>query len=161
MECGGLVRVIRAFNLPKTDVTSKIDAYIVLKVNGQKVGKTATQQDNEDPQWVRCLGGLGGSLGENTRTLGCHMQDNLARQPLTNGWCLYIPTPFFTGCIPYTIADEEQIFLLFPGCFRRNDWFVNCHIVRDSMTIYIRQGVYNVILRIAVYCHAYHIITVL
>eukprot|EP00798_Chlamydomonas_sp_ICE-L_P021183 gene21183-28083_t len=71
MESIGILRVVRAFNLPKTERTSKIDAYISVIQNGSVIGKTKVQDDNEEPVWEQSFivkvgrdvtGRLGGSI---------------------------------------------------------------------------------------------------
>ena len=51
MEATGVIRVLRAKNLPKTDRFSAIDAYIAISQQGREVGKTATVDDNANPTW--------------------------------------------------------------------------------------------------------------
>ena len=56
MEASGVLRVIRASNLPKTDRFSAIDAYIAVSQEGREIGKTVVKEDNPNPTWNQVPG---------------------------------------------------------------------------------------------------------
>ncbi|GLC36776.1 hypothetical protein PLESTB_000784100 [Pleodorina starrii] len=49
--CNIHLRVIGAHELPKTDLFSQIDPYVVVSVGGEKLGRTVTRDNNPNPIW--------------------------------------------------------------------------------------------------------------